>query len=137
MCQLPGQLSNMNAIASLSSTLYWGMIELGVAIFVACLPTIQKAFRSKDGKGILSRIGALSKSKSHSSSAFSRTTIGSKTINKQRICVDDTIDITYESTDTDMDSRPILSGPDPLWTRRSKKGDNHVADIELQGYRSS
>ncbi|KAF2864799.1 hypothetical protein BDV95DRAFT_632637 [Massariosphaeria phaeospora] len=121
--------------SALSSTLYWGMIELGVAIFVACLPTVQKLLRSQDGKGLLSRIGMTggsSRSKSHTSS--SSQTPGSKNTNKPRINVDRTVDIAYEDTETD--SRPILTGLDSVWTRRGKKSEDNSSDIELQSGRS-
>ncbi|KAF2678697.1 hypothetical protein K458DRAFT_408747 [Lentithecium fluviatile CBS 122367] len=121
--------------ASLSSTLYWGMVELGVAIFVACLPTVQKLFRPQDGKGLLSRLGATgASSKSKSNTSSSSRTLGSKITNKPRIFVDHTVDIAYEDTDTD--SRPILSGLENLWTRRGKKSEDNVSDIEMQSGRS-
>ncbi|PSN69537.1 hypothetical protein BS50DRAFT_490859 [Corynespora cassiicola Philippines] len=131
-----GILSIFLVGSALSSTLYWGMIELGVAIFVACLPTVQKFLRSKGGKGFLSFISVTtlsSKSKSATTSSSSQT-IGSKATYKPRICVDQTVDVAYEDTDTD--SRPILFGLDSRWTKRSKKSEDNASDIEMQSGRS-
>lgn len=107
------------------------MIELGVAIFVACLPTIQKMIRSQNGLGMLSRLGlsgGSSHAKGHSTSASSKT-IGSKTV-KPRIAVDHTIDVSYE--DTYKDSRPILAGEENTWIRPGERSEDNGSDIEMQ-----
>ncbi|KAH4802903.1 hypothetical protein HBI81_084900 [Parastagonospora nodorum] len=114
--------------ASLSSALYWGMIELGVGIFVACIPTVQKFCRQQDRQGLLSHIGMAG-----ASSSSSRT-VGSKDTNKPRICVDHTVNIAYG--DLDADRKPKLSRLESVWARHGTRSECNAAYIEMQPGRS-
>lgn len=55
-------------------------------------------------------------------------------MNEPRICVDHTVNVAYEDSDTEQ--RPILSGLGNVWTRRGTKSEDNVSDIELQSGRS-
>ncbi|EAT88216.1 hypothetical protein SNOG_04456 [Parastagonospora nodorum SN15] len=114
--------------SALSSTLYWGMIELGVGIFVACIPTVQKFCRQQDRQGLLSHIGMAG-----ASSSSSRT-VGSKDTNKPRICVDHTVNIAYG--DLDADRKPKLSRLESVWARHGTRSECNAAYIEMQPGRS-
>ncbi|KAI1453282.1 hypothetical protein F4805DRAFT_381511 [Annulohypoxylon moriforme] len=72
-------------ILGVTACLYWGMVECGVGVFAACLPTIQFLFRK------LIWEPAVSSSKSLFSSRSSRSSQS-----KEAIHVSQTIDVTYD-----------------------------------------
>ncbi|CAI6289858.1 unnamed protein product [Periconia digitata] len=112
--------------ARLSSTIYWGQVELGVAIFVACLPTIQKVLRPQEGTGFLSRLGMTgnsSRASTKNSKHSFNTSASSRAMGKPQILVDQSVDVAYE----DADNRPILG----RGMKRTKNGEENMSDIEM------
>ncbi|KAI2614960.1 plasma membrane protein Pth11-like protein [Hypoxylon sp. NC1633] len=54
-----------DAILTVTDYLYWGMIEIGIGVFAACLPTVQSLFRGwswdpilRSARGVLSSTGS-------------------------------------------------------------------------------
>ncbi|PVI08509.1 hypothetical protein DM02DRAFT_4507 [Periconia macrospinosa] len=114
--------------ARLSSTIYWGQVELGVAIFVACLPTVQRVLRTERTRRFLARLG-IKGITSHSTTMNSKhsfNTSSSRVMGKPRILVNQSIDVAYSEADTD--SRPILSSE----INSTKRSDENIDSIEME-----
>ncbi|KAI1772959.1 hypothetical protein F4818DRAFT_129498 [Hypoxylon cercidicola] len=72
-------------ILGVTACMYWGMVECGVGVFAACLPTIQFLFRRWVWEPAVSSTKSMFSSRSSRSSAY----------HKDAIHVDQTFDIAY------------------------------------------
>jgi hypothetical protein len=112
------------SLVGVTTSLYWGMVEASIGIFVACLPTIQVLFRRGRWKRVFT--GAPNSPSLGPAIPTSRS-FRSKSSNKRVIHVDYTVDVEYSNAD----DNPILTRAEP-WIRNDRSEDSGSAGIELQ-----
>ncbi|KAL2278287.1 hypothetical protein FJTKL_14557 [Diaporthe vaccinii] len=110
-------------LVSITTSLYWGMVEAGVGIFVACLPTLQFLFRRNKWRALF-RLTATA-TPSSAGVSISRSP-RFKLASNSAIQVDRTVDITY----VNVDSNPILMR-NQIWVYNNR-GQGVLEDIEMQ-----
>ncbi|KAJ0120490.1 hypothetical protein J7T55_015219 [Diaporthe amygdali] len=108
---------------SLTTSLYWGMVEAGVGIFVACLPTLQFLFRKNKWRALF----GLTATTPPSSAGLSISRSSKfKLSSNPAIQVDRTVDVTYAN----VDSNPILM-KNQNWVHNNRS-EGGLDDIEMQ-----
>ncbi|KAI3328949.1 hypothetical protein HD806DRAFT_481177 [Xylariaceae sp. AK1471] len=101
---------------SITTSLYWGMVESSIGIFVACLPTLQFLFRKNRWRAFF---GPVTSSTGVSTSRSFKSKLTSKPV----IQVDYTVDVAYAN----KDSNPILTRTEPwMHNNRSEDGSDNI-----------
>ncbi|KAJ2985496.1 hypothetical protein NUW58_g5497 [Xylaria curta] len=119
----PQDSSANHRFVSITTSLYWGMVESGIGIFVACLPTIQFLLRKNRWKG---GSGTTTTPSGGSAGISTSGRLRSTLSNRQAIQVDCTVDVAYSN----KDSNPILTRAGP-WPHDNRSEDGSD-DIELR-----
>lgn len=113
-------------IVSITTSVYWGMVEAGIGILVACLPTLQFMLRKSRWKAIVGLpVSTQQASTGHSIPQSFKLKLGSN----PEIQVDRTFDVTYDNVDTN----PILSQA-PNANHNNRRSEGGMNDIEMQDY---
>ncbi|KAG8157635.1 hypothetical protein KVR01_012677 [Diaporthe batatas] len=111
---------------SITTSVYWGMVEAGIGILVACLPTLQFMLRKNRWRAIIGQpVSAQQASTGNSIPHSFKLKLGSN----PEIQVDRTFDVTYDN----MDTNPILSQA-PNVTQNNRTSEGGTDDIEMQGF---
>lgn len=112
---MPELPANQVAV-QIATSLYWGMIESGIGVFAACLPTLQFFIRAKTWKGVINTL------KSFSTVNLSVRRLLAARESRRGVYINDTADIAYSN----KDSHPILS-KSASWTHHGRsEGDLEV-----------
>lgn len=91
-------------IVSITTSVYWGIVEAGIGVFVACLPTLQFMFRQNKWKAIIGiAVTTPPTSADPPPSRLFKMKLGSN----PTIQVDRTVDVTYAKAG----SNPMLTKP--------------------------
>ncbi|KAI1360048.1 hypothetical protein F5Y08DRAFT_331872 [Xylaria arbuscula] len=130
----PEDTTANHRFVSITTSLYWGMVECSIGIIVACLPTIQFLFRKNRLKGNSRYASTPSEGRMEVSSP---RRFASSFSNKPAIQVEYTVDVDYSNTD----SSPILNRVNPwhqnnISEARSDYIELHEYPVEAGQHRS-
>ncbi|KAJ3552566.1 hypothetical protein NPX13_g11082 [Xylaria arbuscula] len=130
----PEDTTANHRFVSITTSLYWGMVECSIGIIVACLPTIQFLFRKNKLKGNSRYASTPSEGRMDVSSP---RRFASSFSNKPAIQVEYTVDVDYSNTD----SSPILNRVNPwhqnnISEARSDYIELHEYPVEAGQHRS-
>jgi hypothetical protein len=92
--------ANVNTV-SITTSLYWGLVEAGVGVFVACLPTLQVVLRQNKWKAIVG-LAVTTPSTSGSTDPQPSRLFKMKLGSNPAIQVDRTVDVTYGNADSNL-----------------------------------
>lgn len=121
-------LSNPQVTVGITTVVYWGMVEAGIGIFVACVPTLQVLVRRRTWRTTNHSNTAVTGRSSGTYSGPNPRLFGSRSSKSQRgIQIDHTIDVSYGI----QDSNPILAGSE-TWVHHNGRSDDGSHDIEMQ-----
>lgn len=121
----PQDTTANHRFVSITTSLYWGMVESSIGIFVACLPTIQFLFRKNKLGGTSGSATTPSEGRAEISSP---RRFMSSLSSRPAIQVEYTVDVAYSN----KDSSPILPRVNP-WHRNNRSEDESDY-IELHEY---
>ncbi|POS70898.1 hypothetical protein DHEL01_v210703 [Diaporthe helianthi] len=112
---------------SITTLLYWGMVEGGIGILVACLPTLQFMLRQNRWRAIV-RLPVITHEASARNSIpqSSKWKLGSN----PEIQVDRTFDVIYDNVDTN----PMLPQSPPPVAQNIRRSEGGMDVIEMQDY---
>lgn len=115
--------SDVDDTVAITTSVYWGIVEAGVGIFVACLPTLQFIFRRNRWRSL---VGLAVPTPPTSADAPSSRCFKMKLGSNPCIHVDRTVDVTYANAD----DNPMLAKTENwVHNNRSQGGSE---DIEMQ-----
>jgi hypothetical protein len=121
-----GNTPSQQRFITLTTSVYFGMVEAGVAIFVACLPTLQMPLRAWIwGKPVATTAGTAGSSGGRTGSMPNM--FGYRSWRRAGSQADPTIDAANEN----MDSNPILSVSES-WVYHNNRSEEGAHDIEMR-----